>query len=111
MDGPGPVIELAGRLLEDAWVVERLEELPESFRGVAVTRGGRVWFAEAGEVRQLSAGGSERVLARRNERDRLGRDLVAAEGALQGGRATQRRSAGRALGGGSGRGALAGRAA
>ena len=83
VDGPGPVIEMAERLLSDAWVVERLEELPESFRGVAVTRAGRVWFADAGEVRQLSAGGSERVLARRNERDRLGRDLVAAERALQ----------------------------
>ena len=52
-------------------MVERLEDLAQGFRGVAVTPGGRVWFAEAGEVRQLSAGGSERVLARRNERDRL----------------------------------------
>jgi chromosome segregation protein len=30
-----------------------------------------VWFAAWGEVRQLTEGGEERVLARRNERDRL----------------------------------------
>ncbi len=83
VEGPAAVLELAGRLLADAWVVERLEDLAEGFRGVAVTPGGRVWFAEAGEVRQLSAGGSERVLARRNERDRLERELRDAAGALQ----------------------------
>ena len=67
----GPVISLAERLLADAWVVERLEDLPRDFAGIAVTRGGRVWFAAWGEVRQLGEGGTERVLARRNERDRL----------------------------------------
>jgi chromosome segregation protein len=71
LSGPPAVLELAGRLLADAWVVERLEELPEDFAGIAATRGGRVWFASLGEVRQLSEGGTERVLARRNERDRL----------------------------------------
>jgi chromosome segregation protein len=40
----------------------------------------RVLFASWGEVRQLSEGGSERVLARRNERDRL---IVDAELAAQ----------------------------
>jgi chromosome segregation protein len=81
VSGPTEVLELAGRLLADAWVVERLEELPGDFAGVAVTRAGRVWFAAWGEVRQLSEGGSERVLARRNERDRL---ISAAELAAQG---------------------------
>jgi len=71
LSGPEPVLALAARLLADAWVVERLEELSGSFEGIAVTRQGRVWFASWGEVRQLSEGGSERVLARRNERDRL----------------------------------------
>jgi chromosome segregation protein len=71
LSGPAAVLELAGRLLADAWVVERLEELPKHFAGIAVTRRGRVLFASWGEVRQLSEGGSERVLARRNERDRL----------------------------------------
>jgi chromosome segregation protein len=71
LSGPAAVLALAGRLLGDAWVVERLEDLPRDFAGIAVTRGGRVWFAAWGEVRQLSEGGTERVLARRNERDRL----------------------------------------
>jgi chromosome segregation protein len=71
LSGPPAVLELAARLLTDAWVVERLEDLPREFSGIAATRAGRVWFAEWGEVRQLTEGGSERVLARRNERDRL----------------------------------------
>jgi chromosome segregation protein len=71
LSGPPAVLELAGRLLADAWVVERLEQLPEDFAGIAATRGGRVWFGAWGEVRQLSEGGTELVLARRNERDRL----------------------------------------
>jgi chromosome segregation protein len=71
LSGPPEVLALAARLLADAWVVERLEELPRDFAGIAATPGGRVWFASWGEVRQLSEGGSERVLARRNERDRL----------------------------------------
>jgi chromosome segregation protein len=71
VSGPPEVIALVARLLEDAWVVERLEQLPDDFNGIAATRGGRVWFATWGEVRQLSEGGTELVLARRNERDRL----------------------------------------
>jgi chromosome segregation protein len=71
LDGPPEVMALARRLLRDAWVVDRLESLPRDFGGVAATRSGRVWFAGWGEVRQLSAGGSELLLARRNERDRL----------------------------------------
>jgi len=65
------VLELARRLLADAWVVERLEDVGEDFRGVASTRSGRVLFAGWGELRQVTEGGAERVLARRNERDRL----------------------------------------
>ena len=69
--GPPEVMGLAERLLADAWVVERLEDLPARFDGIAATRTGRVWFAAWGEIRQLTEGGEERVLARRNERDRL----------------------------------------
>jgi chromosome segregation protein len=69
--GSGPVLELARRLLADAWVVEHIEDVTEGFRGVASTRTGRVLNAHWGELRQMSEGGSERVLARRNERDRL----------------------------------------
>jgi chromosome segregation protein len=80
LNGPPAVLALAERLLFDAWVVERLEDLPKDFAGIATTRRGRVWFASWGEVRQLSEGGSERVLARRNERDRL---VAAAEMSAQ----------------------------
>jgi chromosome segregation protein len=81
VSGPAEVVALAARLLADAWVVERLEQVPSDFTGIAVTRAGRVWFAAWGEVRQLSEGGTERVLARRNERDRL---IAATEQAVQG---------------------------
>ncbi len=80
LSGPPAVLALAARLLQDAWVVERLEELPQDFAGIAATRQGRVWFAAWGEVRQLGEGGSERVLARHNERERL---IVDAERAAQ----------------------------
>ncbi len=65
------MLALAHRLLADAWVVERLEDVVEDFRGVASTASGRVLFAGWGELRQVTEGGAERVLARRNERDRL----------------------------------------
>jgi chromosome segregation protein len=80
VSGPAGVMALAERLLGDAWVVERLEDLPVGFTGIAATRTGRVWFAAWGEVRQLTEGGAERVLARRNERDRL---ITASEVAAQ----------------------------
>jgi chromosome segregation protein len=80
VSGPAEVMALVGRLLADAWVVERLEDLPQDFAGIAATRSGRVWFAAWGEVRQLTEGGEERVLARRNERDRL---IAASELAVQ----------------------------
>ncbi len=80
LTGPPAVIALAGRLLSDAWVVESLRDVPADFSGVAVTLSGRVWFGSWGEIRQVSEGGSERVLARRNERDRL---IASAEIAAQ----------------------------
>ncbi len=76
--GPGPTVALARALLHDAWVVPALEELPETFAGVAVTPGGRVWSAGSREVRQAPAAGEERVLAERNRRDRL---ILASEAA------------------------------
>jgi chromosome segregation protein len=71
VQGPAAMLALAARLLANAWVVERLEALPKDFDGVAVTEGGRAWFAGTGEVRQITEGGAERVLARRNEREQL----------------------------------------
>ncbi|MDQ6749343.1 MAG: AAA family ATPase, partial [Actinomycetota bacterium] len=58
-------------LLADAWVVQCLEDVPESFHGVAVTRSGRAWFGASRELRQISAGGEERILAQRNRREEL----------------------------------------
>jgi chromosome segregation protein len=71
VSGSQSVMDLAERLLADAWVVDQLEDLRPDFGGIAATHTGRVWFAAWGEVRQLTEGGAERVLARRNERDRL----------------------------------------
>jgi chromosome segregation protein len=71
LSGSGAVVELARKLLADAWVVESLEDLREGFAGTATTRSGRVLFAGLGEVRQVAEGGAERVLAKRNERDLL----------------------------------------
>jgi chromosome segregation protein len=86
VSGPAEVMAPARRLLADAWVVERLEDLPKDFAGIAATRAGRVWFAAWGEVRQLTEGGEERVLARRNERDRL---IAASELAVKAEQAAQ----------------------
>jgi chromosome segregation protein len=71
LSGSGAVVELARKLLADAWVVESLEGLREDFAGTATTPSGRVLFAAWGEMRQVAEGGAERVLAKRNERDRL----------------------------------------
>jgi len=82
VSGSGAALGLARRLLGDAWVVERLRDVAEGFTGIATTRSGRVLFAAWGEVCQISEGGAERVLARRNERERLiavSEEAVAAE--------------------------------
>ncbi len=80
LSGPDATVALARRLLADAWLVESLDDLPETFTGVAVTRAGRVWFSHLREVRQVAEGGADRVLAMRNERDRL---IAATEQAAQ----------------------------
>ncbi len=78
--GPPGVLGLLGRLLADAWVVDRLGDVAESFGGIAVTRTGRVWFGGSGELRQVAGGGRERVLEQRNRRQAL---VGAAEQAAQ----------------------------
>ena len=62
------------------WVVERLDGLRSDFRGVAVTRSGRVWSPLTRELRQVPGGGEDRLLAERNRRDEL---VQAAERAAQ----------------------------
>ena len=86
VSGSGATLDLARRLLADAWVLERLEDVAPDFQGVACTSSGRVLFGAWGELRQVAAGGAERVLARRNERDSLIADserVVAAEHAAR----------------------------
>ncbi|MEA2312830.1 MAG: chromosome segregation protein, partial [Solirubrobacteraceae bacterium] len=61
---------LAAALLSRVWVVDSLDGLGD-FDGIAVTRGGRVWSPATRELRQVPAGGEDRVLAERNRRDAL----------------------------------------
>ena len=78
--GPEHVVALARGLLRDVWVLDTLDSIRDSFEGVAVTRGGRVWSSATRELRQAPAVGEERVLAERNRRDELVR---ASEGAAR----------------------------
>ncbi len=73
VDGPQPALALAQRLLADAWVVPDAAAVAggAAFTGIAVTRDGRAWMGATGELHQAPRGGSERVLAQRNERDAL----------------------------------------
>jgi chromosome segregation protein len=69
--GGGPAARVARALLAPVWVVDDLDSLDPGFRGVAVTRDGRVWTPRSRELRQVPAGGEDRVLAERNRRDAL----------------------------------------
>ncbi len=74
---------LAAALLADVWVVEDFEGLAAGFAGVAVTRDGRVWSPSTRELRQVPAGGEDRVLAERNRREALIADVEKAAQAEQ----------------------------
>ena len=80
LSGDRSALAVAARLLAGTWVVDDLAGLPADFDGVAVTRGGRVWSAARGELRQAPGGGRERALEQRNLRDAL---VVEAELAAQ----------------------------
>jgi chromosome segregation protein len=69
--GDGSAALLAAALLADVWVVDDVDAVAAGFGGVAVTRDGRVWSPAARELRQVPAGGEDRVLAERNRRDAL----------------------------------------
>ena len=71
--GPADTLALATALLSDTWVVDDVADVREDFHGIAVTQSGRVWIGAWRELRQVPAGGEERVLAERNRRDRLDR--------------------------------------
>jgi len=78
--GAEDALALARVLLADTWVVPDLEALPDGFRGVAVTRAGRVWSGTIRELRQAPSVGEDRVLSERNRRVELVR---ASEAAVQ----------------------------
>ncbi|MFL5816170.1 MAG: chromosome segregation SMC family protein [Conexibacter sp.] len=69
--GPADTLALASALLADTWVVGDVADVREDFHGTAVTQAGRVWIGAWRELRQVPAGGEERVLAERNRRDKL----------------------------------------
>jgi chromosome segregation protein len=69
--GPADTLALAAALLADTWVVADVADVREDFHGTAVTQAGRVWIGAWRELRQVPAGGEERVLAERNRRDKL----------------------------------------
>jgi chromosome segregation protein len=74
---------LAAVLLADVWVVESVDGIDPAFRGVAVTKDGRVWSPGTRELRQVSPGGADRVLAERNRRDALVKQVEVAAKAEQ----------------------------
>ncbi len=76
--GPVETLALAAPLLADTWVVADVADVRDDFAGTAVTTAGRVWIGAWRELRQVPAGGEERVLAERNRRDEL---IAASEGA------------------------------
>jgi chromosome segregation protein len=70
VSGDDSARRLAAAILADVWVVESIDVAP-GFRGVAVTRDGRVWSPATRELRQVPPGGEDRVLSERNRRDAL----------------------------------------
>ncbi len=81
--GDGPAARLADALLAAVWVVDDLAAIADGFAGVAVTRDGRRWSPGARELRQVPAGGEDRVLAERNRREALIADAEVAARAEQ----------------------------
>jgi chromosome segregation protein len=69
------VAALVARLLWDAWIVERLEDLPDGFAGLAVTRTGLAYDGATREVWRAADAGGERSIAERNRREELHAEL------------------------------------
>jgi chromosome segregation protein len=67
----GDAAALTAALLSNTWVVDELATLDPEFTGTAVTKDGRTWSPSSRELRQVPAGGEDRVLAERNRRDAL----------------------------------------
>jgi chromosome segregation protein len=89
LDKVRPDAELADvmtTLLSTAWLVERIEELPAGFAGIAVTREGVAYEGRLGEVRRLPLAAGGRDLAERNRLIELEAELGRAEAAVEGAR-------------------------
>jgi chromosome segregation protein len=69
--GEGAAGEIAQRLLSDAWLVDDLTELPESFDGIAVTVKGESYDGAVGELRRLPKEGTDPALEARAAREEL----------------------------------------
>ena len=67
----GPALEVAERLLADAWLVDDLTELPDGFTGIAVTVDGDAFEGGARELRRLPREGTDPALAARSAREEL----------------------------------------
>ncbi len=71
VEPPADLKPVVDRLLADAWLVEDLATVPRDFTGIAVTPRGRALFAATGELRQVAAGGEERILEARARHEEL----------------------------------------
>ncbi|MGI8631653.1 MAG: AAA family ATPase, partial [Solirubrobacterales bacterium] len=69
VDAEPEVVDVAARLLSDAWLVDNLDSVPRDFGGIAVTREGWAWDGRSGELRSLpeAAAAGELSLRRRGE--------------------------------------------
>ena len=67
----GTALEIAQRLLADAWLVDDLTELPQGFTGIAVTVDGEAFDGGVRELRRLPREGTDPALAARSAREEL----------------------------------------
>jgi chromosome segregation protein len=70
---------LVDRLLERAWVVERIADVPDEFTGLAVTRNGLAYDGGLREAWRAPEGGAERTIGERARRDELREKLERAK--------------------------------
>jgi chromosome segregation protein len=69
---PAPDLEgLVDRLLERAWVVERIADVTDDFTGIAVTAAGVAYDGASREAWRVPEGGAERAIAERARREEL----------------------------------------
>ncbi len=78
VSGEGKEVAVARRLLANAWLVDDLNDVSKSFKGIAVTRKGRAWTAVTGDLLQAAPGGAARVFEARNRRSGLVQAVEAA---------------------------------